>query len=145
MPSSARRATTSFGHEAPGGGELLDDGVARVLEDELERVVDLGARPVVAVRDLGERGGDVPRREPRGDRAHALGVRREVAHEVGEELGLARATRAPRRARACRRASSSSSHVKRSPVATVCLRRHSVGALATCARVTSMYQPKTRV
>ncbi len=35
--------------------------------------------------------------------------------------------------------------MKRSPVAIVCLRRHEEGALSTCARVTSMYQPKTRV
>ena len=41
--------------------------------------------------------------------------------------------------------SSSSSFVYRSPPATVCLRRKELGTLAAWVRVTSMYQPKTRV
>ena len=64
--------------------------MARVLEHELERVVDLRAHPVVAMGHLGERARDVPRREARRDRAEPLLLRREIADQTREELGLAR-------------------------------------------------------
>ena len=134
------------GHEAPGGGEPLDDRVAPVLDDELERVVDLGPHVVVAVRDLGERARDVPLREARGDaRAGARACAASSRTSAREELRLARRAAllgvrelvgegvelVAREALAASRWSACAA----TPA----------GALSTCARVTSMYQPKTRV
>ena len=128
-PSARRPSDDVVGDEAPGGGELLDDRVAAVLEHELERVVHLGPREVVAVRDLGERARDVPRGEARGDRAQPLGVRRRARARARAKSS---ASRAAARSSACAilsARSSSSSQVKRSPLAIVCLRRHSLRRL----------------
>ena len=79
-------------HEAPRGGELLDDGVARVLEHELERVVDLGPRR--------SRRGARPRRA-RSPRPTRRGARRRAR----------RRSTCAARARARARAKSSASRV----------------------------------
>ena len=144
----ARRASSDdvVGHEAPRGGELLDHGVAPSSIDELERVVDLRAHEVVAVRHLGERARDVPLRE-------ALRRPREAARPAAASSRTRPAKSSASRAAAAllgvgelvgervelvaREALAGGDRLLAPP------RR--AGALSTWARVTSMYQPKTRV
>ena len=110
------------GDEGPGGGQPLDDRVARVLRSIDAALVDLGPAIPVAVGDLGERG------HVSAAATRAASASRRSASAATRARSVVKISSSRRRARssAARTVASSSSSsfvTKRSPLATVCLRR----------------------